>query len=179
MADPVRERVLAGFTSRGERGRRIGANRRLHLTYYVFIALTIAVACLAVWSQRLDRIADEMQNTRNLAVVLGEQTARSIQAVDLVVQETQGMIQAAGVTKPAQFKEWLATEEVHRYLVGRLHSLPQANSVALLDDTGRIVNFSRTWPVPVIEAGDRDFVGYWRTHNESGVFIGAPVVNRS
>ena len=179
MADPVRERVLPGCNAWSDRGRRIWANRRLHLTYYLLIALTIAVACLAVWSQRRDRIADEMQNTRNLAVVLGEQTARSIQAVDLVVQETQGMIAAAGVADTAQFKQLLATEEVHRYLVDRLHSLPQANSIALLDDAGRIVNFSRTWPVPHIEAGDRDFVGYWREHTEPGVFIGVPVVNRS
>jgi PAS domain S-box-containing protein len=179
MADPVRDRVLPGCNAWSDRGRRIWANRRLHLTYYLFIALTIAVACLAVWSQRRDRIADEMQDTRNLAVVLGEQTARSIQAVDLVVQETQGMIAAAGVADTAQFKEALATEEVHRYLVDRLHSLPQADSIALLDDTGRIVNFSRTWPVPHIEAGDRDFVGYWREHTEPGVFIGVPVVNRS
>jgi PAS domain S-box-containing protein len=178
MSDPVRERKLPGFASGGERGRRVTANRRLYLTCSIFIALTIAVAGLAVWSQRRERIADEMQNTRNLAVVLGEQTARAIQAVDLVVQETR-MILGAGVADPAQFRQSLGTEEIHRFLVERLRSLPQADSIAVLDDTGRIVNFSRTWPIPVIEAGDRDFVGYWRAHSEPGVFIGVPVVNRS
>ena len=62
-----------GFASGGERGRRVMASRRLYVTCSIFIALTIAVACPAVSvAKRSERIADEMQNTRNLAVVLGE-----------------------------------------------------------------------------------------------------------
>jgi hypothetical protein len=51
-----------------------------------------------------ERIANETKDTKNLAVVLAEQTARAIQAVDLVVQETQGMVLAAGVTDVDQFR---------------------------------------------------------------------------
>jgi len=59
-----------------------------------------------------------------------------------------------------------------------LRSLPQANSIALIDDVGRIVNFSRAWPIPVVDASDRDFYGYLREHDDPGAFIGVPVVNK-
>jgi len=72
----------------------------------------------------------------------------------------------------------MATETVHGFLVDRLRSLPQADSLALLDNTGRIVNFSRTWPIPVIEAGDRDFFKYLREHDDPAPVIGLPVINR-
>ena len=152
--------------------------RRLFLSGSLCVAVTIMAACLAVWDLRVERIADETKGTRNLAVAIAEQTARMMQAVDLVVQEMRQMIVASGVTDADQFKQRMATEDIHRFLVDRLHSLPQANSMAVLDDAGKIVNFSRAWPIPVIDASDRDFYAYWREHDDPGAFIGAPVVNK-
>jgi hypothetical protein len=48
----------------------------------------------------------------------------------------------------------------------------------LIDDAGKIVNFSRAWPVPVVDASDRDFYRYLREHTDPGAFIGVPVVNK-
>ena len=161
-----------------------GANRRFHssrllvLGGSLFIAITIIAAWLAVRDLHGERIADEMKHTNNLAVVLAEQTARAIQAVDLVVQETREMVRASGVTDADQFRLRMGTEEVHHFLLDRLHSLPQAHSIALLDDAGMIVNFSRAWPVPVIDASDRDFYRYLREHSDPDAFIGGPVVNK-
>jgi len=152
--------------------------RRLFLSGSLCVAVTIMAACLAVWDLRVERIADETKGTRNLAVAIAEQTARMMQAVDLVVQEMRQMIVASGVTDADQFKQRMATEDIHRFLVDRLHSLPKANSMAVLDDAGKIVNFSRAWPIPVIDASDRDFYAYWREHDDPGAFIGAPVVNK-
>src|SRR3984893_5195564 len=152
--------------------------RHLFLGVFLFVAITIIAASLAVWDLHGERIADETKATKNLAIALAEQTARSIQAVDLVGQETQGMVLAAGVTEADQFRIRMGTEEVHHFLLDRLHSPPQANSIALIDDAGKIVNFSRAWPVPVVDASDRDFYGYLREHNDPGAFIGVPVVNK-
>jgi PAS domain S-box-containing protein len=158
--------------------RRFRSSRLLVLGGSLFIAITIIAAWLAVRDLHGERIADEMKHTNNLAVVLAEQTARAIQAVDLVVQETREMVRASGVTDADQFRLRMGTEEVHHFLLDRLHSLPQANSIALLDDAGMIVNFSRAWPVPVIDASDRDFYRYLREHSDPDAFIGGPVVNK-
>jgi hypothetical protein len=152
--------------------------RLLYLVGFVFIAVMVAAAALAIWGLRRDRIADATQETKNLAVVLAAQTARSFQAIDWVLRETQGMVQAAGIADPEQFRQRMATEDIHRFLVDRLHTLPQADAISLIDDAGRIVNFSRTWPAPIIDTADRDFYAYWHDHDDSRVFIGAPVVNK-
>jgi PAS domain S-box-containing protein len=154
------------------------SSRYLYLGGFFFVAITIVAAGLAIHMMYRDRIADEMKDTRNLSVVLAEQSGRAIQAVDLVIQETRTMIANDGVTTPDQFRDRMATDRVHRILLHRLHSLPQANSLALLDDHGVIVNFSHTWPIPHIEAADRDFFTYLHDNNDPGAFIGKPVVNR-
>jgi PAS domain-containing protein len=142
------------------------------------IAITILAAGLAVWDLHGERFADETTTAKNLAVVLAEQTARSFQAVDLVLKETQAKIRAVDVETADEFRHRMGNEEVHLFLLDRLHSLPQANAISIIDDTGRIVNFSREWPVPLIDTSDRDFYSYWREHDDPGVFIGAPVPNK-
>ena len=88
------------------------------------------------------------------------------------------MILGSGVTDPDQFRRRMGAEEVHRFLLDRLHSLPQANSISLQDNAGMVVNSSRAWPVPIIDASSRDFYAYWREHNDPGAFIGVPIVNK-
>jgi PAS domain S-box-containing protein len=154
------------------------SRRRLYSAAVIFVAITVVAGGFAICHLRRDRIATEMQNTKNLAVVLSEQTARSFQAVDLVLREAQTMVRAAGIADPDEFQRLMATQEVHRFLVDRLQALPQANAISLIDNTGRIVSFSRAWPVPIIDTSDRDFFAHWRDHDAAGAFIGMPVVNK-
>jgi PAS domain S-box-containing protein len=139
------------------------------------ITITLVAAGLAIWNLREDRIADEMRDAQNLSVVLAEQTARTIQAVDLVIQQTQAMVQAKGVRTPDQFREQLATEEVHVYLVSRLKNLPQANALALIDGVGSSTNSSNGWPGQLVDVSDREYFRYLRDHNSVEAFVGPPI----
>ncbi len=152
--------------------------RRLYLGGFLLIATAIAAAWLGISELRRDWLADETRDTSNLAVVLAAQTARSFQAVDLVLQEVQEFVGASGTTSDEAFQQWAATEDVHRFLSDRLKNLPQADAISLIDATGRIRSFTRAWPTPVIDTSDRDFYAYWRDHDDPRPFIGAPVINK-
>jgi PAS domain S-box-containing protein len=145
----------------------------------VCVAIIVAAAGLAIWQLHDDRVADEIKNSKNLAVVLAEQTARTFQAVDLVVQETQAMVLAAGVTDPDQFRQRMSTEEVYHFLLERLRSLPQADGVTLKDDAGTIINSSRSWPAKAINVSDHETYRYLRDHSDSDSFIGIPTISRT
>src|SRR5579872_4176118 len=164
-------------TKAAKLGRRPG-NRRVYIIGILCVAITIAAACLSVALLRRDQINQQQTDAEKLAIVLAAQAARSIQAVDLVVQETRSMVLRSGITTPDELRQTTGTQDFHNFLVDRLRSLPQANSLALLDDTGTIVNFSHTWPIPVIHAADRDFFEYLRDHDDPNPVIGMPVVDR-
>ncbi len=167
--------ITSPAAARGEPRR---SGRHLYPIALVFIAMTVAAALLSIWLLRRDRIADEMEDTKNLGVVLAAQTTRSFQAIDLVLQQVQAMVDAAGPADPDQFRQLMASEKVHQFLLDRVHSLPQADAISLIDETGRIVNFSRAWPIPHINTSDRDFYAYWRDHPGATSFVGAPVINK-
>jgi len=151
------------------------SSRGLVLSGLLFIAITLIATCLTIWDLREDRIADEMRDAQSLGVILAEQTARTIQAVDLVIQQTQAMVQAKGVQAPDQFRQRLATEEVHDYLVSRLKNLPQADALALGDGVGSLTNSSNAWPGQLVDVSDREYFRYLRDHNSTEAFVGPPI----
>lgn len=157
---------------------RLHPSHRLFLIGIVVVAGIMLAAGLAVWDRYHEAIARSRKDMTNLGVVLAAQSGRTLQAVDLVLQEMQGLVRSEGIVTPDRFRQKLSTEDVHNYLRDRLRSLPQADAVSLIDDTGRIINFSRTWPIPRIETADRDFYAYFRDHNDPGIFIGKPVINK-
>src|SRR5665213_2010509 len=140
-----------------EANRSLRSARALVLGGVVAIAITILAACLSIWNLHRERIANEEHVTHNLAVVLAEQTARAFQGVDLILQEVQAMVLATGVADADQFRRQMGTFEVHRFLRERLRSLPQANTISLIDHTGKIVSFSRGWPTLSIDVSERDY----------------------
>lgn len=158
--------------------RRSAQSRRLSLAGVILVGVTLIAAGLTIWDRREETIASYRREITNLGIVLAEQTARSMQAVDLVLKEVQAKGIAAGTDNPEQVKRVMGTEEVHRFLAGRQESLPQANAIGLVGVDGTLINTSRLWPVPVLDVSDRDYFRYFRDHDDAGVFIGAPVRNR-
>jgi len=88
------------------------------------------------------------------------------------------MVVAAGVANADQFRRHMGTEEVHHFLLERLDSLPQAKAIGLIDDAGGIVNTSRAWPVQPVDVSKGEIFSYLRDHNDTGAFIGLPVVSK-
>src|SRR5712691_3436308 len=142
----------------------VRASRRLGLVGLVLIVMTIAAAGLTVWDLRTDAIENYQGDIANLGVVIAEQTARSLQAVDLVVLETREKILASGRETPEQFKLLMASQDTHHFLVERLKNLPQADAIAVVGADGRVANFSRFWPIPLIDVADREYFTHLRDH---------------
>ncbi len=155
------------------------SSRRFVLAGSILSVVTVIAAGLTIWDLREDAIANGREDISNLGVVIAEQTARSLQAVDLVVQEARDKAVAAGVETTEQFNRLMATEGIHHFLADRLKNLPQADGIALVGADGSHVNSSRSWPIPDTNMADRDYYQHFREHDDPGVFISAPLRSRT
>ncbi|MGH7015227.1 MAG: sensor histidine kinase, partial [Stellaceae bacterium] len=154
-------------------------SRRLSAISAAVIAATILAAGLTIWDLRGDAIEYYQHDMTNMGVLIAEQTSRSLQAVDLVLQETRQRIIDGGVTNAASFANRMGTKSIHQFLLTELKGVPQAEALILVDANGRVVNYSRQWPVQSINVADRDFFRYFRDHDDPRPFVSAPVDARS
>jgi signal transduction histidine kinase len=161
--------------------RRIGGRRSLWLVWALLVLTIFITGGLAIWYLRQNALASSQREMRNLGVVLAEQTSRSIQSVDLIIQEVQAHISELGPHTPEEFSRVMADENSHQFLAARLQNLPQADAISLVDADGSLLNWSRTDPVPRLprlNLSDRDYFRYLRDHNDPGVLVSGPVKTR-
>jgi diguanylate cyclase (GGDEF)-like protein len=145
------------------------------------IALTLlALATVGgtIWQLRASTLEEAKRDISNLALVLGEQAARSVQAIDLVIRNLHDDVVEMNIERPEALGEILGTEAIHSLFKNRLMRLPQAESIALIDAAGKGVNVARTWPPPPIDVSDRDYYQHFKAQDDPNAFISAPLKNK-
>ncbi len=148
------------------------------LTCAGLVALAIGAAVLAIWDARREALARYQQTETNLGFVLAEQTARSIQGVDLVLQAVRARVLLAGVTTPTEFAATLGNAATAAALRDRLHNLPQAAAINVVSADGRVIVSSLELPQAAIDVSDRDFFAWFRGHKADIPYISQPVQGR-
>ncbi|HTZ34565.1 MAG TPA: PAS-domain containing protein [Stellaceae bacterium] len=166
------------FISPVDLQRHLPTGRSLGLIAAVLVALTLAAAGALIWDQRASALGHARQEINDLGVMLAEQTDRSLQAVDLVLRETEAAVESRVVARAGAFREALGGEAVHALLQARLEHLPQADGLALIAADGSLVNVSRVWPVPDLNLGDRPYFQYLRDHPDADLWVSDPIKNR-
>lgn len=149
-------------------------SRRLALTGFTLIGITIVAAALAVWQRQDETVARYGQELGKLSIVLAEQTARSLQGIDLVLQEIQAKVAADSLAAPEQSTPLMGSAGLHEFLTERIKVLPQAKAVGLLAADGKLVNASSTSPLGKHDLSQRDYFVYFRTHDDPNLFVSVP-----
>src|SRR5664280_3801550 len=143
--------------------------------FVVAIGLTCTAALaigLTIWWMRADEIADAFMDSNHLAVVLADQTANSIQSIDLVLTEIQGQVETRQARASNDVDRALRDEGIYKFLTERMSRLHQADFIGLLDNNGRIVNTTRQWPSPGNDVSYRDYFQHFKSNNDKSIYIG-------
>jgi diguanylate cyclase (GGDEF)-like protein/PAS domain S-box-containing protein len=163
------------------RARRV-AIRSLICTAIGLIGLAVAAIGATVWSLRNDATDLAVADTENIATVLAEQTARSVQSIDLVLTETTERIASFDTTTQAGLYKLLRTMMAHQVVQQRLARLPQADSIFVVDADGNALVSARAWPLQEFNFADRDYFAYFKSGPGSvstdEIYVSAPAVSR-
>ncbi|MCK9285279.1 MAG: PAS domain S-box protein [Rhodocyclaceae bacterium] len=113
------------------------------------------------------------EEATSISRVIGDQTARALQGVDLVLG---GVVERIGNLE----KNQLSANDflVHTMLKSRISGMPHISALFLVDAKGKVINASTEFPIPKVAVADRDYFKFHRTHGSGEVFIGQPLVNR-
>jgi diguanylate cyclase (GGDEF)-like protein len=145
----------------------------------VGVTFTAALAIgLTVWWLHSDAIDDASKDSNNLAIVLAEQLANSIQSIDLVLTGIQYQIEILSAQSPNDVDRVFRGEDTHQFLMERLRQLNQAELIGLADRNGRLVNTTQKWPSPDFDLADRDHFLHFKNNVDKGIYISNAEVDR-
>ncbi len=150
-------------------------SRRLSVFGFALIGIMLFGAAFRSWHTREDVIASYRHETTNLAIALAAQAARAVQAVDLVMRETQREMSAAGINMPQDFRQAMARDDLHRFLARHLKNLPQASAIGVVAADGTLINASSPWPVPPLHLRDKAWFARLRDDPGVGLLLTHPV----
>ncbi|MBV8912908.1 MAG: EAL domain-containing protein [Acetobacteraceae bacterium] len=144
----------------------------------LFILLLVLAAGFVAVLLRAGAMSEARYGVDQLSIALAEQAGRSLQAVDLALQDTANRVDGVTARAGGDLGEALASPEVNELLRERLGQVPQLDAISVVDAKGRIVNLSRTYPAPQVDLADRDYFQALQTGTKWEPFIGVPIRSR-
>jgi hypothetical protein len=124
-------------------------------------------------------LRESERDLQNTALIIAEQIDRSFQAVDLVQSSVIDKIRALGIASSEDYARRMSGEDVYQMLKMSTSGVTEIYALSLINADGRLINFSRSWPVPEIHVGDREFFNALKFHPQLTSDISAPGHNRT
>jgi len=127
---------------------------------------------------RSEAINEASTNAGNLATVLAEQTNRSVQSIDLMLNELQERIHALNVRTENDFHRSLDGKDTYELLTEQMSRLSDIASISLVDNRGMMVNSTNQWPMPPTDLSDREHIHRLINNNDRSITISSPITDR-
>lgn len=142
----------------------------------VAAAAVIAMVVLAgayVLGQRGKALRHAELETASLSRMIAEQTSRSMQGTDLVLQAVEDRLSDIG-------RRGLAQDDysVHILLESRIASMQHVAAMFVVDAHGDVVNTSRSFPAMRNSVADREYFQFHKANTLDEAHVSEPVVNR-
>ena len=152
--------------------------RYLILCGVLLISAIVVSTAITVDSFRNRALVDSERELKNTALILAEQLDRSFQAVELVQSGVMEKIQSLGIASSEDYGRQMSGRDVHLMLKTSISGLVQVDAITLINADGKLLNFSRYWPIPEVNVADRDYFKVLKSDAQMTSFISRPERNR-
>ena len=152
--------------------------RALSLGSFALICTIIGSNIIFLNNLRESSLQTAEANLARYSLTLVEEADRSFKSVDLVLSSVGDYLGRSGVTDSASYKRIISDQATHLLLKEKITGLPQIDALTMIDAQGKLVNFSRYWPIPAVDVSDRDYFKALKADPNLETYISKPVKNR-
>ncbi|MBI3704781.1 MAG: EAL domain-containing protein [Rhizobiales bacterium] len=129
----------------------------------ILIAVVMAVTWSLLSNLRDRDLTDREHDLSSLSLVLAEQLDRSFQSIDLIQTVLVERMQNFGISSIADLEQHMSGYDTYQRFNDLIGGLPHIDAIILTDANGKLINFSRTWPIPDINSLDQDHTEAFRS----------------
>jgi diguanylate cyclase (GGDEF)-like protein/PAS domain S-box-containing protein len=141
----------------------------------ILVGVVIAATASLLSNLRDRDLAEKERALENLALVLAEQVDRSFQSIELIQTVVIERMRTLGIASAEDYERRMSGHDTHQRLKDAINALPYINVIVLTDAEGKLINFSRFWPVPSVTIPDQDPSEIFRSDPQLISFVGKPL----
>ncbi|AVT80534.1 hybrid sensor histidine kinase/response regulator [Rhodopseudomonas palustris] len=150
----------------------------LRVTTIVLIATIVGTNLIFLGNLRESTLQTAETNLERYTLTLAEEADRSLKSMDLLLSSVRDYVSRAGVTDSESYRRLMSQQSVYSLLSEKITGMPQVDAVTMIDETGKLINFSRYWPIPDVNISDRDYFRALSSDSTLSTFVSAPTRNR-
>jgi len=185
--------VIAQLNSTGSLGRQTAPEAFAHTAYksaaswrsrpiqsivvcgIILLAIVIAATASLISNLRDRDLAEKTRALESLTLVLAEQIDRSFQSIELIQTAIVERMQNLGIASTEDLNRQMAGYDTHQRFKDHVSALPFIDAIVLTDAEGKLINFSRSWPIPNVKIPDQDPHEVFSADPQLTSFLGKPI----
>jgi len=141
----------------------------------ILVGAVIAATAGLLLNLRDRDLADGESDLSRLTLVLAEQIDQTFQSVELIQTAVVDRMQSLGIASAEDLKREMSGYDIHQRLKYQISALPYINAIVLTDAEGKLINFSRSWPVPNVIRPEQDPTEAFKSDPQLNTFVGIPL----
>ena len=141
----------------------------------IVVGVVIAVTASLLLNLRNRDLAEKARTLQSLALMVADQVDRNLTSIELVQNSVIERMQSLGIASAEDLRRQMSSLDIQKSLKEQISLLPHIDAIILTDNQGKLINFSRSWPVPNITNRDQDPSEAFRSNPHLTFFVGRPV----
>lgn len=140
----------------------------------LLVSLVVVVTSSLLSSLRERDLAERERTLSAMATMLAEQLDRSFQSIDLIQTVIIERMQTIGVLSTEDLIKQMSGYDTHQRFNDLISGLPHIDAIVLVNPEGRLINYTRTWPVPTMSNADQDYTAAFMSNPLLLSYVGKP-----
>ncbi|RTL72657.1 MAG: response regulator [Hyphomicrobiales bacterium] len=179
MPANLRRRVIRAIARARAQGRNAtGPTVAIWAASLAICACFIAFSAVALYNLRTSALRQAESDLARYSLTLAEQADRSFKSVDLVTLSIADYITRLNLQNQDALTWRLGQRDIHDLLIQNLSGLPQVDAITVINAEGKLLNFTRYWPIPEVNISDRDYFKALKADPKGTTFLSEPAENR-
>jgi len=141
----------------------------------LLIGAVIAATAGLLLDLRDRDLAESKRELSRFTLVLAEQIDHSFRSVEIIQTAVIERMQSLGIASAEDLERRMSGYDTHQRLKDQISALPYINAMVLTDTEGKLINFSRSWPIPSIQNQNQDPSEAFKSDPHLTTFVGNPL----
>ncbi|MDI1266585.1 MAG: cache domain-containing protein, partial [bacterium] len=145
----------------------------------IFLIAAIAIGATVMAGNFRERaLRNSERELENTVLLLARHFDQQLTDFEVVQKDVIAFMRSNGIATTENYRREMSTRDIHMMLKSKMAALSYVGGINIFDADGVLINASSAWPVPRVNAADRNYFRTFKLDPNSPEMLVEPVYSR-